>query len=429
LGSSPVVEFEGCGIYFLDKLSNGVWRLEVYPDAVIVQDPFAQHLNYKTVCSRLIAREWPMTLRLPDLGDAFAVSGLNAGNSIAAKARHGSFKAKPGVYLLAKGRTPDAHALPQRIGGIGLREFVCPEPPDLPTQILPRVREVYSTDQPLTIGADVIDIAPPKSVVLHLRAEGDGLFRSYKLAPKRGYRWEASVPSKAFPTGSIEFYFVADTVKGQVHYPAETEKPLNARLVSPMAPLPLFDAETDVPLLVFTRVGDGVRHGIFQHRKAAGPDPASLRLFFPLSYDRALDDYTASLTVKDRMHDRRPQVQEAKGVRVQARSAEEGQEIYLTLVEADGTSWSRRLTLSTNWQEQVVAVGDFTLGRGVKLPLGFPGRWNYWLTPSEGRGGPNDQPHLEEVERFQVSLRPGGRLVRTATDTWADIASAKLIFQ
>ncbi len=39
-GSSPVVHYSGTGAYFLDKLSDGVWRLEVYSDAVWVNDPY-----------------------------------------------------------------------------------------------------------------------------------------------------------------------------------------------------------------------------------------------------------------------------------------------------------------------------------------------------------------------------------------------------
>ena len=428
LGSSPVVEYEGCGIYFLDKLTNGVWRLEVYPDAVIVQDPFAQRLNYKTVSSRLIGHEWPMTLRLPDLGEAFTVSGLNAANGFAGKARRGTFKVNPGVYLLAKDGRPDPRWLPQRVGGIGLREFVCPQPPDLPAQILPRAREIYTADKPLIIGAEVIDSAPPKSVVLYVRGSGSASFKSFGMAAKRGYGWEATVPSGAVTADSIEYYFVAKTVGGEVRFPAEAEKLQTARLVAPTAPLTLFDADVDMQQLVFTRIGDGVRHGIFQRRKAADKEPAALRLFFPLSYDRGLDDYTASLGVKDRVWDRRTRVSRARALQVKARGSEEGQEIHLTLVEVDGTSWSKRLTLSTNWQEQVVSVGDFTLGRGVKLPLGFPGRWNYWLTPAKGRGGPDDRPRLETVEHFQISFRPSGRAARPASDPWADIASAKLIF-
>jgi hypothetical protein len=309
-----------------------------------------------------------------------------------------------------------------------LREFVCPQPPHLPAQILPRARKVYSADQPLIIGADVIDAAPPKSVIVHVRGGGSAAFKHFGMAAKRSYRWEATIPSGAVAADTIEYYFVAKTGSGEVCFPSETEKLPTAQLVAPGAPLTLFDAETDLQQLVFTRIGDGVRHGIFQRRRAADKEPAALRLFFPLSYDRTLDDYTASIAVKDRMWDRRTHVGRARALQVRARSNQEGQEMYLTLVEVDGTSWSKRLTLSTNWEEQVVSVGVFKLARGVKLPLGFPGRWNYWLTPANGRGGPDDGPGLEAVEHFQISFRPSSRAARSATDPWADIASAKLIF-
>src|SRR4029077_11383066 len=39
-GSSPVVTYEGEGIYFLDQGRPALWRLEVYPAAGPVADPF-----------------------------------------------------------------------------------------------------------------------------------------------------------------------------------------------------------------------------------------------------------------------------------------------------------------------------------------------------------------------------------------------------
>jgi len=40
VGDSPVVQYDGTGAYFLDKLQDGVWRLEVYPDVLWLRDPF-----------------------------------------------------------------------------------------------------------------------------------------------------------------------------------------------------------------------------------------------------------------------------------------------------------------------------------------------------------------------------------------------------
>jgi hypothetical protein len=368
-----------------------------------------------------------LTVRLPDLGGNFAVTPLNAGNTNAAVARDGRFEIKPGVYLLSKNRPPDRSKLPARVGRIELTEFVCPQPSNLPLQLLPVAHEEYPSGQSIAIAADVIDIQPPQSVTLYAHASGIGDFREYSLLPKRGYRYETIIPAAAFTAGTIEYYFFVKTNGGVARFPAEGDKFWTASLAAPTAPLSLFDAAQDMERLAYTRIGDNVRRGIFQRRPATTNAPAALRLFFPLSYDRALDDYTASLPVKNKIADRGPRIGTATALRVKARGEGDGQQIHLTLVESDGTSWTSRLTLSSNWQEMVVPIEQFKIGLGVQLPLGFPGRWNYWLTPAKGRGGPDDHPRLVQVERLQISFRPSANASKSTTDAWADIASVTLL--
>src|SRR4030042_6215985 len=79
-GSSPVVNYPGRGIYFLDKVKEGVWRLEVYPDALLIEDPFARPNPDKAVC-RLIRRRWPMIIDIPDLGKDFDILPVNKKNT------------------------------------------------------------------------------------------------------------------------------------------------------------------------------------------------------------------------------------------------------------------------------------------------------------------------------------------------------------
>ena len=74
-GSSSTVTYEGDGIYFLDKVRAGLWRLEVYPDAEPVRDPF-ELPNADKIVTRAISRTWPMTVVLPDLGSTFTVQSL-----------------------------------------------------------------------------------------------------------------------------------------------------------------------------------------------------------------------------------------------------------------------------------------------------------------------------------------------------------------
>jgi hypothetical protein len=60
--------------------------------------------------------------------------------------------------------------------------------------------------------------------------------------------------------------------------------------------------------------------------------------------------------------------------------------------------------VDSTWSEQTLPLSAFTAGRGVLLPQGFPGEWNYWVGPAAGRGGSADRPRLERVERLQISL-------------------------
>jgi hypothetical protein len=61
--------------------------------------------------------------------------------------------------------------------------------------------------------------------------------------------------------------------------------------------------------------------------------------------------------------------------------------------------------LDGSWRELSVPIEALEVGRGVKLPQGFPGEWNYWVGPAEGRGSGGDRPRLEHIERLQLSLR------------------------
>src|SRR2546429_296762 len=99
-GSSPVVTYDGEGIYFLDKVRPGVWRLEVYPDAVPIRDPFELPSADKIV-TRAIRRTWPMTITLPDLGPSFTAQPLASGSVQPGGVQGGRFQVTPGVYILS----------------------------------------------------------------------------------------------------------------------------------------------------------------------------------------------------------------------------------------------------------------------------------------------------------------------------------------
>ncbi len=116
-------------------------------------------------------------------------------------------------------------------------------------------------------------------------------------------------------------------------------------------------------------------------------------------------DYTASLVVTDRIRARQETMAGADAVRLRLRGLGPRQVLHLTLMEDDGTSWSATVPVDSTWSEPSLPLATFTLGRGVLLPEGFPGEWNYWVGAATGRGGQGDRPRLDHLERLQLSLR------------------------
>jgi hypothetical protein len=282
-------------------------------------------------------------------------------------------------------------------------------------------------DQPLVFSVNVISATAPREVTLALRAAGKSEFREMPLRSAGGYSYRVELPANTFTPGSLECSLVVREGETSRRFPENSAASWPTEIVAPDMPLPLFRA-TDVSRCSFSRIGDGIRKGVYQMVPATETEPVAMRLFFPLSKDRALDDYTVSLDVTAQIRARTIAIERAAKVRMIARGSHDGQTVHLTLVEVDGTAWSLPVRLNEGWQTVSVALDRMSIARGVMLPLGFPGRWNYWSPPAEGRGGPGDRLRLTQVQCLQLSFRATDEVRSGTSDEWADFASVSLEF-
>jgi hypothetical protein len=141
-----------------------------------------------------------------------------------------------------------------------------------------------------------------------------------------------------------------------------------------------------------------------------------------------LADYTASLAISDRIRARKETIATATELRMRLRGLGPHQLLHITLMEDDGTSWSAAVPVDGTWSEPTLPLAAFVLGRGVLLPEGFPGEWNYWVGPAAGRGGPGDRPQLDRVERLQLSLRREDGITVTPGSYGVEVESLVLSF-
>lgn len=195
-GSSPVVRYEGTGCYFLEKLKDGAWRLEVYPDAVSVNDPHGAPRLDREV-TRILWQIWPMEVRLPDLGSDFTVKGVNPGNTRAVPSRAGRFAIRPGIYTLQRrGVTAPA---------ITSAKFIAPKGKQAAAVVVPSPHAEIEAGKQFTLSATIASAPLPDEVTLNLRAAGTEIFHSVPMRRIHGYLYVAEIPQEILRPGKIEY--------------------------------------------------------------------------------------------------------------------------------------------------------------------------------------------------------------------------------
>lgn len=415
-GSSPTVAYEGEGIYFLDRVRPGVWRLEVYPDAVPLRDPFEPPSTDKIV-TRAISRSWPIAIKLPDLGDTFTVQPVTAGNARTERAEGGRATIAPGVYVLSAAGPVEVRSLPAQLGQLGFSEYHPPPLDTLPPAVVPVSLPALLAGRDGELQVRVVDGTPPDSAVLFIRPHTGPFSLGHPMRATGAYEYTATVPAAELREGPHEWVVTVFRGRTPVTFPGGRPQKATAwnysdraswklDVVAPETPLRLFDPATDAELLAFTRIGDAGRRGLFHLGLSAVTGRPVFHMALPVDSSRSgLPDYTASLVIKSRIDARRETIANAKAVRLRLRGLGPHQDLHVTLMEDDGTSWRVGVSVDSGWSELTVPLTNFTVGRGVLLPEGFPGEWNYWVGAAEGRGRRGDRPRLEHLERLQLSLR------------------------
>ena len=257
-GSSPIVTYEGTGAYFIDRLESGVWRLEVMPDAMVVNDPFAKPSLEKEVVT-IAYGSWDMTLQIPDLGSEFTLTELskeskadrvsrlkkekenglkehNAKESTINKSHMNEHSMKdgiipslqPGVYLLKRANCVPAQNwnAESSWNNIRLGEYAAPASRATSYHIAHTPLSTIEAGRPLKISAQIIGPSIPDSVVIY--TDKVSFWNEYNptinMERIHGYKYEATIPATEIKEGCFKYNIVVYEGQGNRTYtfPAPT---------------------------------------------------------------------------------------------------------------------------------------------------------------------------------------------------------------
>lgn len=274
VGSSKVVSYTGTGAYFLDKLADGVWRLEVYPDAVPVEDPHSRGSLARTV-TRVYHAAQLMSVMLPDLALGFGIRGLNDGNTRNDVARGSMIDGlRPGAYLLSRRGVNASAFTPETRYGVGaLGEFHAPPSSTGATIVRHTPPPSIAVNESAEVSFAIVRATRPDSVVLFFRQAGWSNFvRAGPLAPRPlvdPYSYAGRLQS-ARQTGAFEYLITVHDSSRAITYPGDVEgrpgrwdftgaQPWTTDVVAATAPIVLFDGDRDRSRVVDPGYIPGVR--------------------------------------------------------------------------------------------------------------------------------------------------------------------------
>ena len=428
LGSSPVVGYEGTGAYFLDKIRDGVWRLEVYPDEILARDPFEQPSPDKIV-SRLLYRAWPMRIRLPDLGETFLAAPVNVPQDRSAAVRQavgGSAPVEPGVWILSAKGPVDRASLPARVNRVGLDEFHVNAPIIYPDLVLPLTPREFPAGASVEIRARVANTVLPDSVSLWLRPAGmQGFGSPVAMRRVEANDFAATIAPEKLPPGLYEYIVStitagrASTFPGAIarqpnEWPFHAESFWTFRVTPPAAPLRIFDPKADYRLLSFVRPEEQYRTPFFHIDPGEAGDESAFRLFLPDLGKDTPERYAAALFIGDVVAARGSPAGRATSLAIKVKASGSARARFdVTLIEKDGSAWTAPVDAGPAWSTVSVPLSALRISRSIRIPTPFPGLWNYWRESPAARGRSGDHVRPENVERLQLTVQrkniaPGG---------------------
>jgi hypothetical protein len=416
VGSSPLVRYPGTGAYFLDKVRDGVWRLEVYPDQLKVADPFAQPQPGKVV-SRLYARSWPTHITLPDLGEAFHVTPVSSSGAVR-QAENGVVDLTPGVWLLSRAASVDPAGLPATIGAVRFGEYHVNAPRTYPDLIQSKGAEEFVAGAAVEIRVQVASAEPPESVTLHLRPSATGHFsRSLPMKPVGAYLYAATIPAGELPPGLYD-YVVSETVGGVSttfpgavtgqpgQWPFAAGETWSFRIVPIGTALDLFDAGRDTAQLAFSRPDEDHHGPYFRLVPGESDGQAALSFGLPDLGGTSPEVYGAALYMGDRVTARGEDIAGARSLAVRLRAtADDTDQIDVTLIEKDGSGWRGTVSAGREWQTVRLPLSSLVFSKSLLIPTPYPGVWDYWRNgPAARAQGPL---RIGDVERLELRSQGG----------------------
>ena len=413
-GNSALVQYDGQGAYFLDKIDKGIWRLEVMPDAVWVENPFGRNSPNKTV-GVIRWEEHKMNIQLKDLGTNFRMEPINEGNTFITKVDQTSFSIKPGTYILSRNGIQKKWLTSDSFGKNHLKDFYAPNTSVKDNWLRHKATTETTENKPLTVTIQFISPENPKQIQLVGYA---GLNRfTIEMVKANGYNYAATIPAENITKGYLHYNIVVHKKENEyLTYPSGLEgRPFDwdvydrstykVHVVPGSNPIYLFHAAEDSELLIkqWNRSLKLVPTENFGEAEYQVNLEKLLMIDNENLHAKPLYDYSFKHFIIDKIKNRRDDLDSKNALIFRARALNDKPcKLQIAFVMDDGASFGTTIEIGAATQDYKISLSDLKPVRTITLPRPYPGFLPYFLEHNL-----QSAFDIGRVESLQFSIGPG----------------------
>ncbi|WP_295181456.1 hypothetical protein [uncultured Christiangramia sp.] len=409
-GSSEVIEYDGKGAYFLDKLEEGVWRLEVMPDPFLIKDPFGNNSLEKTIAViRYNLNE--MKIAIPGLAGNFEFQQINIAESEVQEAEAGAISISPGTYLLTqKGQNFDIKNYKGDFR-LELDNFVAVEESVDRTYVLHEAVNAAEANQSFSIDAEIVSNEEINKAEIWF--QNGNSYEALEMKAKNKYDYSADVPQNLMVPGILTYRIILETTNGKRTFPGDvsgspenwdfySEDVYSTRIYDKGSAISVFDASMDADMVVHSwKPGNQIVP------LNSVEDEFQVRLDELFSEDienknaTPIYDYSFRFNFQNKIGSRLPGDQ--KELIIKARNLKSGTEkLQVALLVKNGSAFGKVIELDNHLKEIRIKLDELKPVKTITLPRPYPGFLPYYFEHQNPEGF-----DLQEVEALQFSIGPG----------------------
>ncbi len=412
-GNSNVVEYNGYGAYFLNKISKGVWRLEVMPDAIAIKDP---HSNPQIDDPKTIIRysRNRMKLKIDDVGSSFYIKGINDNNFQYAESNNGSFDIEPGVYLIYK----------DEVGDTQVDRSFCAPAPSAPQDRLylvhaPEVKHFAGDDLTIEVLA-----TSPKSIKsikvvnqpVYYPASTPSTLLSQRMEKIDNYKYRAVISGDILSAGRMNYAFLVeyedgastvmpadhdDRIGGLEYFKIDTYE---SQIVERNAPIELLSASVVDNCNIYLQELD---YGL----KAVSSDDAmgSKLIFAPQKRKGKASPHASGCLVimqnyiGDIIESLKPGLGSYDAIEVVCSAPNDSEaSVKVALIDTEGVAFGTTIELGGS-DKQTIKLSDLTQQPMALLPRPFPNYMTFWYESPRTK-----ELDINKIERVEFIIPQSG---------------------